>query len=116
MSLKFTVVLVWVIYLSYKMILTGCEVVLVNRNVQDRFRVGKDGCKFDTSVCTNRAKCQSDGSCLCSDDEPDFRNPHTRAGDDKDYGCLDSGSIRKGVGKFFSSYDNYTRSSFQLYG
>jgi hypothetical protein len=35
---------VWVIYLSYKMVMTGCEVVLVNRNVLDSFRVGKDGC------------------------------------------------------------------------
>jgi hypothetical protein len=100
MSLKFTVVLVWVIYLFYKMVMTGCEVVRVNRNALDSFCVGKDGCKFDTSVCTSRATCQSDNSCLCSDDEPNFRNPRTRAGDSKDYGCLDSESIRTGVGKF----------------
>jgi hypothetical protein len=99
MSLKFTLVLVWVIYLSDKMVMTGCEVILVNRNALDSFRVGKDGCKFDTSVCTSHAKCQSDGSCLCSDDEPNFRNPRTKAGDGKDYGCLDSDSIRAGVGK-----------------
>ena len=99
MSLKFTLVLVWVIYLSDKIILTGCEVVLVNRDVLDSFRVGKDGCTYDTRVCTNRATCQSDGSCLCSDDEPNFRNPTHRRGDDKDYGCVDSDSIRAGVGE-----------------
>ncbi|CAB4026456.1 Hypothetical predicted protein, partial [Paramuricea clavata] len=91
--------LVWVIYLSYKIVLTGCEVILVNRNGLDSFRVGKDGCKLDTSVCTSPATCQSDKSCLCSDDEPNFRNPRTRAGDGKNYGCLDSESIRAGVGK-----------------
>ena len=90
----------WVICLSYKMVLTGCEVVLVNRNAQDSFRVGKDGCNHDTSVCSSPATCrQSDGSCLCSDDERNFRNPTHRRGDDKDYGCLDSDSIRAGVGE-----------------
>ena len=88
------------------MVLTGCEVILVNRNALDSFRVGPDGCKLDTSVCTSRrATCHSDGSCLCSDDEPNFRNPRTRAGDGKDYGCVDSDSIRA---ELVSAYANYT--------
>jgi hypothetical protein len=99
MFLKYTVLLAWVIYLSCKMILTGCKVVLVNRNVRDSFRAGKDGCKNDATVCTSSATCQFDGSCLCSVDEPNFRNPRTRAGDDKGYGCLNSKSIRAGAGE-----------------
>ena len=97
MSLKYTVVLVWVICLSCKIVLTGCGVVLVNRDLRDSFRVGKDGCTNDESVCTSSATCQSDGLCLCSVDKPNFRNPATRSGDDKSYGCLDSESIRTGL-------------------
>jgi hypothetical protein len=33
LSLKYTAVLVWIIHLSCKVILTGCEMVLVIRNV-----------------------------------------------------------------------------------
>ena len=95
MSLKYTV---WVIYLCYKVVMTaGCEVVLVNRNVTDSFRVGKNGCTNDERVCTSSATCQSDGLCLCSADKPNFRNPATRRVDDKSYGCLDSKSIRTGL-------------------
>jgi hypothetical protein len=50
MSLKYTVVLVWVICLSYKMVLTGCEVVWVRRDVVDSFHVGKDGCIIQVFV------------------------------------------------------------------
>jgi hypothetical protein len=67
MSLKYTVVLVWVIYLSCKVVMTGCEVVLVNRNITDSFRVGEDGCTNDATVCTDfGATCQLDGLCLCN--------------------------------------------------
>jgi hypothetical protein len=50
MSLKYTVVLVWAIYLSYKMVLTGCEVVWVRQDVVDSFHVGKDGCIIQVFV------------------------------------------------------------------
>ena len=97
MSLKYTVVLVWVICLSCKVVLTGCEVVLVNRNVTDSFRVGQDGCTNDVRVCTDfgTACRQSDGLCLCPVVQPDFRRP-TRT---KAYGCLSSVDIRAGVGE-----------------
>jgi hypothetical protein len=105
-------VLMWVIYLFYKMVLTGCEVVLVNRDLLDSFRVGKDGCKHDTSVCTNfDARCtKPGGQCLCTVFKPNYINPRTRAGDDKGHGCVDSTAL-----ELVSAYDNYTRSSFQLY-
>jgi hypothetical protein len=105
MSLKYTVALVWVICLCYKVVLTGCEVVLVNRDLRDSFRVGKDGCTNNTSVCTSPATCQSDGSCLCSVDKPNFRNPNIivvggggglKYGDS--YGCVSSDDLRFGIG------------------
>ncbi|CAB4044499.1 Hypothetical predicted protein [Paramuricea clavata] len=102
MSLRYKVVLVWVTCLSCKVIMTGCEVVLVNRNVTDSFRVGNDGCTNDATVCTSSATCQSDGSCLCSDSKPNFRNPVIIAdgaikyGDS--YGCVSSEFMRSGVG------------------
>jgi hypothetical protein len=101
MSFKYTMVLMWVIYLFYKMVLTGCEVVLVNRNVLDSFRVGKDGCTHNSSVCTNsQSICRkSDGLCSCTRFQPNFRNPRTRAGDDKGYGCINNKSIRTGAGE-----------------
>ena len=77
--------------------MTGCEVVLVNRNVTDSFRVGEDGCTNDASVCTDfgTACRQSDGLCLCPVGEPNFRKPTGV----KDYGCLNSESIRLGAGE-----------------
>ncbi len=100
MSLKDKMVLVWVISLSYEVVMTSCEVVLVNRNVNDSFRVGKDGCTNNASVCTSVfTACQDDGSCLCNSVRPSFRNPvikHTGAkiisGDS--YGCVDDDIIR----------------------
>ncbi|CAB4038763.1 Hypothetical predicted protein [Paramuricea clavata] len=84
--------------------MTSCEVVLVNRNVIDSFRVGKDGCTYDTSVCVNsQAKwIKSNGLCLCSVSKPNLRNPTTRPGNDKGHGCIYSGSIRAGVGGSFN--------------
>jgi hypothetical protein len=86
--------------LFYKMVLTGCDVVWVNRNVTDSFRVGKDGCTYDSSVCTNfDARCikSSGGVCLCGIFKPNYRNP--RPGDDKGYGCLNDHNMRAGVGE-----------------
>jgi hypothetical protein len=97
MSLKYTVVLVCVICLSYKVVITGCDVVLVNRNVTDSFRVGQDGCTNDARVCTDfgTACRQSDGLCLCPAGQPNFRRP-TRT---KAYGCMSSEGVRTGVGE-----------------
>ena len=53
----------------------GYEVVLVNRNVTDSFRVGQDGCTNDKFVCPDFSTCQSDGSCLCNFTRPNYRNP-----------------------------------------
>ncbi|CAB4004021.1 Hypothetical predicted protein [Paramuricea clavata] len=85
------------------MVLTSCEVVLVNRNVKDSFRVGKDGCTNDASVCTSSATCQSDGSCLCSGSKPNFSNPNIIVGGGRleygdSYGCVSSEYLRFGVG------------------
>ena len=104
MSLKYTVVLVWVVLLSCKMVMTSFEVVLVNRSVTDSFRVGKDGCTNDASVCTSSATCQSDGSYLCSESKPNFRNPNIIIGGggleyDDSYGCVSSEILRFEVGK-----------------
>ena len=75
------VVLLWFICLSCKVFMTGCEVVWVNRNVIDSFRVGKDGCTNDTSVCPSSSTCQTDsGLCLCRDSEPNFYNAYGKPG------------------------------------
>ena len=105
MPLKYKVVLWWVICLSSKVVMTGGEVVAVNRNVTDNFRVGQDGCTNDTSVCTNvSATCrESDGSCLCNSTRPNFRNPvitpNITYGDT--YGCVDKFLMRFSVGECF---------------
>ncbi|CAB3995088.1 Hypothetical predicted protein [Paramuricea clavata] len=103
MSLKYTVVLACIIYLSCEMVMTGCEVVWVNRNVTDSFRVGKDGCTNDTSVCKSNATCQSDGSCLCNSRRPSYRNPVIEMSSSKivhgdSYGCIDNEMLRFGTG------------------
>ena len=84
--------------------MTGCEVVLVKRNVTDSFRVGKDGCTNDTSVCKSNATCQPDGSCLCNSESLSYRNlvlgingSEIVYGDS--YGCIDNEIIRFGAGK-----------------
>jgi hypothetical protein len=111
MSLKYTVVLVWAIYLSYKMVLTGCEVVWVHRDVVDSFHVGKYGCTYYSSVCTNSdATCRkSDGLCLYGILKPNYINPNTRTGDDKGHGCVNS-YIVSALAQLVSA-----NSSFQLY-
>ena len=102
MSLKYKVVFAWVICLSYKMVLTGCEVGFwVNRDLLDSFHVGKDGCTYDSSVCANsHARCiKRGGECLCNVFKPNFRNSTTRPGVDKSYGCLSSETMRAGIGE-----------------
>ena len=85
------VLLFWFICLSCKVFMTGCEVVWVNRNVTDSFRVGKDGCTNDTSFCPSSSTCQIDsGLCLCRDSEPSFSNPKGKPG------CLSNRNIRLG--------------------
>ena len=107
MFLKCKVVLVWVIFLSCEVVLTGCKVVWVNRNVADSFRVGKDGCTNDTSVCKSSATCQSDASCLCNSNKPSYRNPVIEVNGSKivygdSYGCIDNDIFRFNViGKCF---------------
>jgi hypothetical protein len=104
MYLKYTELLVWVICSYYKVVLNGCEVVLVNRNDADSFRVGEDGCANNASVCPISTTCQSDGSCLCRDSEPNFRNPNIIVGGGglkygDSFGCVNSDDLRFGVGK-----------------
>ena len=84
-----------VICLSYKVVLTGCEVVLVHRNVTDSFRVGKDGCTNDSSVCPTSSTCQADsGLCLCGN-LPNFLNPDV--GNVNGYKCVKSQDITAGL-------------------
>ena len=93
--------LLWFISLSCKIFMTGCEVAWVNRNVTDSFRVGKDGCTNNTSVCPSSSTCQADsGLCLCLDIEPSFRNPTRKPGNDTTYGCLSNRHIRLGAGEY----------------
>ena len=85
--------------------MTGCEVVLINRNVTDSFRVGKDGCTKNNSVCPDSSICQTDsGLCLCPDSEPSFRNPNKVANDGQVYGCLSNHNIRSGAGEYLYRY------------
>ena len=91
--------LLWVVYLSFEVVMIGCEVVWVKRNVRDNFRVGQDGCSNDTSVCPSYAECQPDGLCLCDVNNPNFRNPVIKLiggklEDGDSYGCVDNRIIR----------------------
>ena len=95
MSVGDKIVFICVIYLSYKVVLTGCEVVLVNRNVTDSFRVGKGGCKNDSNVCPSSSTCQRDsGLCLCGR-LPNFRNPVVE--NINGYKCVSSQEIIAGL-------------------
>ena len=99
MSLQDKLVLLWVICLSYKVVMIGCEVVSVKRDVTDSFRVGQDGCTNNASVCPSSATCQPDsGQCACEKSQPNFsRNPRSNG---KIYGCVNSSSIRSGFGEW----------------
>lgn len=102
MSVKHTLVLLWVIFLSYKVVTTGCQVIWVNHNVTDSFRVGKDGCMNNQSLCTSSARCHSDGLCLCKTETPNYRNPvhhkksHVSLHNDT-YGCISNLTIRTSI-------------------
>ena len=102
MSIKNRVELLLVIVLLYNAVMTSCEVVLINRNVTDSFRVGEFGCKSDPNICTTRnATCLADGSCLCNEDSPNFRNPVIEESDGfgETYGCTENKYIRPRVGE-----------------
>jgi hypothetical protein len=106
MSLKYKVVSVAIICLSCEVVMTACEVVWVNRNVTDSFRVGNNGCTNDTGLCTSSATCQSDGLCLCKSDRPSYRNPVIEVKDSKivygnSYGCIDDIFRFNVIGKCF---------------
>lgn len=98
------------ICLSYEVLMTRCEVVWVNRSITDSFRVGKDGCTNNASVCNlTHAVCQADGSCLCNSTKPNFRNPSlkllknsSKVVSTDTYGCTDSAVLRL-EGKYFNS-------------
>jgi hypothetical protein len=85
---KYKVALLWVMYFSYEVVMIGCEVVWVNRNVTDSFRVGEDGCTSDSSVCPESSTCQRDsGLCLCGH-KPTLLNSE----------CLRNRDILRGAG------------------
>ena len=97
MSVQYTMMFFLAICLLFRIVLIRCEVVLVNRNFTDSFRVGKDGCTKN-SDCPDSATCQSDsGLCLCSDSQPNFRNPTTSS---KAYGCVSDENIQGKAGKW----------------
>ena len=100
MSVQHTLLSLWVIPLLLKVVLMRCEVVLVNRNVIDSFRVGKDGCSNNTNICTISGECQVDsGLCLCLNGLPDFQlNPSSMMIGKKLYGCRSSADIQAGAG------------------
>ena len=111
MSSKYTIVLLWVVCLCCEVVMIGCEVVCVNRNVTDSFRVGRNGCTNDTNVCANvSATCQSDGSCLCDSTSPNYRNPVIEFNENMEfvygssYGCIKNMLIRYGVGECFIAF------------
>ena len=96
----FNVFLLWFISLSCKVVMTGCEVVWVNRNVTDSFRVGEDGCTKNSSVCPSSSTCQTDsGLCLCRDSAPNFRNPNGNPNNKEGYGCQSGVNINSGAGE-----------------
>ena len=96
MILKYRVVVLWVLFLLVKLVLIRCQVTLVNRNVTDSFRVGKDDCTKNTD-CPTSATCLSDsGLCLCNDSLPNYINYTTKSG--AFHGCAFSEGIRGGLG------------------
>jgi hypothetical protein len=109
---EYKVLLLWVVCLCCEVVMTDGEVVWVNRNVTDSFRVGKDGCTSDENVCTSvSATCQPDGSCLCKTGSPTFRNPVIERSSGtliygSTYGCIDNRFIVLGVGKCMM-FDKY---------
>ena len=100
MSLKYQVMLLWAICSMHKVVVSSNEVVLVERNVTDSFRVGKDGCRSDTNVCTSSATCQLDtGMCLCKEDSPHFLNYVKE--NFSQYRCVSTEDMKHHIGKRF---------------
>ena len=90
------------------MALYSSEVVLVNRNKIDSFRVGKDGCTNDTNVCPTSAICRmSDGFCQCTSSAPTYRTSllNTNGLRGLVYGCVSDSLIGQSsnIGKCFVS-------------
>ena len=84
--------------------MSSCQELVVNRNVRDTFRVGNVDCINNSSICTTRsATCQTDGSCFCNEDSPNFRNPVIERFDKygETYGCVRSEYILDRVGEYF---------------
>lgn len=66
------------------------EPLSVTRGVLDRFRVDEFSCVDDERVCTRRnAICQTEGSCLCRNNTPDYVNPELNV----NYGYLSHGTF-----------------------
>ena len=59
----------------FSLFLMSSDLAWVTRDVIDIFRIGEEGCLINKSVCTTTASWQNDGSCLCNEGTPHFRNP-----------------------------------------
>ena len=105
MSVKNNMALLLGILLLYKLVMSSCQELVVNRNVRDTFRVGNVDCIKNSSICTTRsATCQTGGWCLCNKDSPNFRNPVIKRYDKygETYGCVRSEYILDRVGEYTS--------------
>lgn len=98
MSLKYEVMLLLAMCSTLKVVTSSNGVVLVNRNVKDSFRVGKDGCGNNANVCTTSATCQNDSSlCLCKADLPNFVNGVV--GSPSEFRCVTNEDMYKYIGE-----------------
>ena len=98
MFCKYAVMLLWSICMTFKVVASSKKVVLVNRNVKDSFRVGKDGCSNNTNVCTRSATCQAEsGLCLCKNDSPNFVNGVVKS--PSEFACVTNEDMYKYFGK-----------------
>ena len=101
-SIAFLLISCWI---SNVMSLSSFEVVSVNRGKTDSFRVGKDGCKNDSKVCSTSATCrEADGLCLCSSRTPTYRKFLMTSLRGVVYGCVQDSLIclSSGNGKCFA--------------
>ena len=102
MSFKYEVMLLLVICSTLKVVTSSNEVLLVNRNVTDRFRAGKDGCINNTNVCTRSAACQAEsGLCLCKNDLPNFVNGVVESS--SEFACVRNEDMYKYFGECLNS-------------
>ncbi|XP_046839582.1 uncharacterized protein LOC124433827 isoform X2 [Xenia sp. Carnegie-2017] len=69
-------------YLQFGLAAMTGQTTAVYRNAIDSFYVGINGCKIDANVCSRFSRCQKDGSCLCTFENPSFYNDGVR------YGCV----------------------------